>query len=575
MTDAKSATNRDRRHPGLREDSRLTAELIQQYVESGQWVDRTLRDLLSAAASMYPDRIAGVDVVLGAAGRRVADYRELDARAHRMACGLASLGVRPGDSVVVMLPNCVDFAAMIFAINEIGAVFSGIPVAYGEREVEIILRRTRARVVVVPHRLRNADHLAMVRRLRLHLDNLAHVVVAGADSPDELSPSTGEVMLESLLTLPEHGYAPHDPAALAHIGFTSGTTGEPKGVMNTDQTLQRVMMNFVDHLGVDAFGDTVVNLVASPVGHHTGFLWGVLLGAYLGATNVYLDRWDPDFAATLIREQGVTQMFGAPTFLLDLMRTNLVGDVSCPLRLVVVAGAPVPRELPVTGAGALGAFICPAWGMTEWGIGIACSPRLPAAALDSDGAPIGSCEVRIRSQHGLAALVGEQGELQIRGPGLFLGYLERPDATFESIDVDGWFTTGDVAVERADGFIELRGRDKDIVIRGGENVPVVEIESLLFAHPDIVDVAVIGLPDERLGERACAVVVVRPGAEVSLQILCDYLLEKGVSKHFLPESHVTVEELPKTVSGKIRKVELRLALSKSSSGPSHTNGISQ
>lgn len=560
MTETKSTTDRGGQHPGLRPDSRLTLELIQGYVESGQWVDRTLRDLLSTAASEHPDRLAGVDVVLGTTSRRRMTYLELDARVHQLACGLAELGIRPGDSVVVMLPNSLDFAALIFAINELGAVYSGIPIAYGEREVEIILRRTRASAVVIPHRLRNADHLAMVRRLRPYLENLAHVIVVGAESTAAASLDAGESVLESLLTSPEHGYPSHDPAALAHIGFTSGTTGEPKGVMNTDQTLQRVMLDFVDHVGVDVFGDAVVNFVASPVGHHTGFLWGVLLGTYLGGTNVYLDRWNPDSAAALIREQGVTQMFGAPTFLLDLMHTDLASDASCPLRLVVVAGAPVPRDLPVTGAKALGAYICPAWGMTEWGIGIACSPKLPDVALTSDGAPIGKCEIRIRSFNGSLAQVGEQGELQIRGPGLFLGYLERPDATAESIDVDGWFTTGDVAVERADGYFELRGRDKDIVIRGGENIPVVEIESLLFAHPDIVDVAVIGLPDERLGERACAVVVVRAGADMSLQILCDYLLGEGISKHFLPESHVVVEELPKTASGKIRKVELRHAL---------------
>jgi cyclohexanecarboxylate-CoA ligase len=347
-----------------------------------------------------------------------------------------------------------------------------------------------------------------------------------------------------------------DARALCHVGFTSGTTGEPKGVMNTSQTLTAVLRNFVAHVGRGSFGPSTVNLVASPVGHHTGFLWGVLLGGYLDATNVYLDRWDPAHAAAVIEEFGVTTMFGAPTFVQDLLHTGLAGHKG-PLRFAVVAGAPVPRSLPRDASEALGAFVCPAWGMTEWGIGIACAPSQPREALLTDGLPVANCEVRVVDDHGKPAAAGIEGRLQIRGPGLFLGYLGRPDATREAVDADGWFDTGDTALFLPSGYLELRGRSKDIVIRGGENVPVVEVESLLFAHPDVQDVAVIGVPDLRLGERACAVVVPAPGAQVDLAGLCQYLLDSGMSKHFLPERLSVVDALPKTASGKIRKVELR------------------
>jgi cyclohexanecarboxylate-CoA ligase len=199
--------------------------------------------------------------------------------------------------------------------------------------------------------------------------------------------------------------------------------------------------------------------------------------------------------------------------------------------------------------------------MTEFGIGISCAPHLPAAAQLTDGVPVPGCEARVVTPDGRAGGAGETGGLQIRGPGLFLGYIGRPDATAEAIDAEGWFATGDVAQLGADGTITLQGRTKDIVIRGGENIPVVEVESLLFEHPGVVAAAVVGVPDERLGERACAVVVPAPGAHPDLDELCAYLSDRGLSKHFLPERLELVPQLPMTASGKVRKVELRALLS--------------
>jgi cyclohexanecarboxylate-CoA ligase len=538
-------------HPGVRPDSWLTEPVAGRYTADGSWTAQPLRSLLTSAVQRHPDRLAAVSVSKDQAAIRLT-FAELDQRVHRLAGGLASLGVQPGDSVVLMLPNTAEFAALIWAVNELGAVYTGIPVAYGEREVEHILRRTAARTCVIPDGFRGADHLGMMRRLRGRLETLRDIVVV--NPARALHP--GEHDLAGLLAASDRPIPAPDARALCHVGFTSGTTGEPKGVMNTSQTLTAVLRNFVAHVGRDSFGPSVVNLVASPVGHHTGFLWGVLFGAYLDATCVYLDRWDPAHAAAVIEEFGVTTMFGAPTFVQDLLHTDLAGREG-PLRLAVVAGAPVPRTLPADASTAFGAFVCPAWGMTEWGIGIACAPSMTREALLTDGLPVGNCEVRVVDHSGQPAPADVEGRLQIRGPGLFLGYLGRPDATREAVDADGWFDTGDNARFLSSGYLELRGRSKDIVIRGGENIPVVEVESLLFAHPDIQDVAVIGIPDPRLGERACAVVVPVPGAQVSLAELCRYLLDRGMSKHFLPERLTLVDALPKTASGKIRKVELR------------------
>jgi len=343
------------------------------------------------------------------------------------------------------------------------------------------------------------------------------------------------------------------------VGFTSGTTGEPKGVLNTHQTLQAVLDNWVRHVGRDSLGDPLVNLIASPVGHHTGFLWGVLLTTYLQGTAVYLDRWVPDEGARVIREEESTKMFSAPTFLQDLLLTDLPHDAECSLRTVVLAGAPVPRSLPTVAGEMFGRFVCPAWGMTELGIGISCAPHLPAEALATDGVPVPGTEVSIVGTEGDGQDVppGAIGALRIRGAGLFLGYLDLPAATAEAIDRDGWLATGDTARRTEDGYMALEGRIKDIVIRGGENIPVAVVESLLFLHPDIVEASVAGVPDVRLGERACAVVVPSRGVTPTLDGVCRFLVEQGLSKHFLPDRLELVDELPKTPSGKIRKVELR------------------
>lgn len=537
-------------HPGIRPDSRLTPELVRQYEDSGAWTSNTLRSLLSSAAAEVPSRIAAIDRTSGAPGSRRLTYAELDERAHRYACGLSALGVRAGDFVAVMLPNQADFAALIFAINELGAVYSGIPVAYGEREVEVILRRTGARVVVAAETFGSSSPLRLVQGLRGALPSLQHVVLAGSSSDDGVTP------LESLLQAPEVDLPEVDARALSHVGFTSGTTGEPKGVMNTHQTLGAVMRNWVAHVGEDSLGDPLVNLVASPVGHHTGFLWGVLLTTYLRGTAVYLDRWVPDQGARVIREERVTTMFSAPTFLQDLLLTDLAHDDKCSLRTVVLAGAPVPRTLPTVAGERFGCYVCPAWGMTELGIGISCAPHLPAPAQTADGVPVPGTEISVGGADGQEAS-GTIRSLRIRGAGLFLGYLDLPEVTSTEIDGNGWFWTGDTARLTEEGYVLLQGRTKDIVIRGGENIPVTAVESALFQHPDIIEAAVIGVPDARLGERACAVVVPSGDARPTLGEVCDYLLEQGLSKHFLPERLEIVDELPKTPSGKVRKVELR------------------
>ncbi|MDF1704921.1 MAG: AMP-binding protein [Aeromicrobium sp.] len=546
-------------HPGLRPDSRLTPETIASYEASGQWIPETLSDQLTRAAAASPDLVAAVQYVGDPSVRSAVTYAELDALADRLGAGLMAQGVGVGDSVVVMLPNSIDFAALIFAINRIGAVYTGIPVAYGNHEVGHIVATMRPKVVVCEAEYASSRPVDVVRASLGDLDPVVFVrggsgALQGSERP------FGELASDEPVTFPVV-----DPRTVCHVGFTSGTTGAPKGVLNTNQTLLAVLSNWVDYFGRENLGEHVVNALMSPVGHHSGFLWGVVLTARLGGTAVHLDKWSPRRGAELIRNEGATIYYGAPTFLQDLLTTDLAGDPACRLKVAIVTGSPVPRSLPARGHEAFGAWIGSAWGMTEIGIGISCRPGMSEAEMASDGRQVTGVEARVVDAVGVVVTAGVTGRLQVRSAGLFLGYLGLPEKTAEEIDLEGWFDTGDNARIDEAGLVYLDGRSKDIIIRGGENIPVVAVESVLYTHPRLVDVAVIGLPDERLGERACAVVV-HDGSDVppTLAELNAYLVDNGVSKHFLPERLVVMDELPKTPSGKIRKVELRTMATASS-----------
>jgi cyclohexanecarboxylate-CoA ligase len=534
----------------IRSDSRLTPTLLEHYRSTGAWRNRTLGSYLDEAVAAHPDVIAATGYDVHGNRRGSMTYRELADLSDRLATGLMKCGIGPGDAISVMLPNWVEFAALMLAIARLGAIYSGIPAAYGQREASFMIRRVKSRVLIIPDRYRNRDYVELARQIWGEAPGLEHVVVLG-DAPTD----PGWLSFDKLAANLAAPLPAVQPDSLVHVGFTSGTTGEPKGVMNTHQTLDAVLFRFIAHHGSDMLNDSIVNLIASPMGHHTGFLWGVLFTTLLQGRGVYLEHWDRDVAARVIREEQVTWMAGAPTFLQDLLQVPDINSNS--IQMYAMAGSPIPRSLPREASTALNAFVCPAWGMTEWGIGICGSLRLERERVDvTDGVAIEGCEARVMAGPGREATPGEEGDLQIRGGGLFLGYFDRPDFTADAF-MDGWFQTGDRAIKWDDDFISLAGRSKDIIIRGGENIPVVEIETLIYQHPDILDVAVVGYPDERLGERACAIVACRKGVELTLPELSAFLLSKAMSKHFLPERLEQITALPKTMSGKIKKAELR------------------
>jgi cyclohexanecarboxylate-CoA ligase len=521
---------------------------------AGWWENRPLRSLLREAAANTPERLALVGRRTD--GRRVTrTYREFDDNANHAASVLSSLGVGAGDAVVLMLPNWVEYAELIFAINELGAIYVGIPVAYGPRQAAAILERSKAKVLVIPRRWRSNDNLELSRALRAQIPTLEHVLVI---DDDENGLRDGESLWRNHIDIPRRVFAEPTPSRICYLGFTSGTTGPPKGAMHSHETLLYSARQLAEHVGPSTFGEPMVHLVASPIGHHTGYVWGVLFTVLMAGTAVHVDRWEPNWGVQVIRDEGVTTFFGAPAFLQDMLRTDLAGDPDCPLRCLVIAGAPIPRGLPGQAREALGAYIAPAWGMTECSIITSCTPSEPDDVLNTDGSVFAGSAVRIIDDAGRDVPAGVVGELVMRGPASLLGYFDREDATNDAYLPGLWVRTGDRASVDERGWLSLRGRSKDIIIRGGENIPVTDVESLIFDHPEIRNAAVVGIPDERLGERVCAVVVtVAGGPEMTLPALTDYLLSQGLSKHYLPERVITVDELPMTPSGKIQKFKIR------------------
>jgi cyclohexanecarboxylate-CoA ligase len=290
--------------------------------------------------------------------------------------------------------------------------------------------------------------------------------------------------------------------------------------------------------------------------HQLGFMYGLMLPVMLGATAVLQDVFAaPEMARQIVRE-GATVTLGATPFLNDLAEhVERTGATTPSLRVFASAGAPIPRALVTKAPRTLGAAIVSAWGMSENGAVTTTKLDDPEEkATSTDGCALPGMAVRVVDPNGAVMPDGEMGQLQVRGCSNFVGYLKRPE--LDNTNAEGWFDTGDLA-RMEDGYIRIAGRSKDIIIRGGENVPVVEVEGLLFRHPAIAEVAVVGFPDARLGERACAFVKLRDGAALTFADMSDYLNAQGMARTYIPERVEIVEELPRTPSGKVQKFRLR------------------
>jgi cyclohexanecarboxylate-CoA ligase len=409
-------------------------------------------------------------------------------------------------------------------------------------------------VLVVPAAFRGFDHVAMVRGLRGALPRLRHVFVARGPAAADTTPFDRLTTEGWEATAGRPSLPGTDPRRVHEVVFTSGTTGEPKGVMHALDTVLSTIYPVIERL---ALSERDVILMGSTLGHQTGYLYGFCLNLLLGARAVWLDIWSGGAAARLIEAEGVTFSMGATPFLSDLTYGPTAHDLSS-LRVFISAGAPIPRPLVRDARARLGCAISAGWGMSENGL-VTCNglDDPDDKVFGTDGAPVAGMQLRVVDDGGRERGVDEEGELLVRGPSQFAGYFARPRETAEAHTPDGWFRTGDRARLDRDGYLAITGRSKDLIIRGGENIPVAEVENLLFAHPKVQSVAIVAMPDPRLVERACAFVIPAPGEAPTLAELTGYLDGQGLARHKLPERLVLVDALPMTPSGKVQKYRLR------------------
>jgi cyclohexanecarboxylate-CoA ligase len=522
-------------------------------VAGGFWKDRTLLDDLDNLVRDRPEAPAIVAHDVATGQRTRLTYGALGERVARIAVGLAGLGVEKGDVVSYQLPNWWQFVALHLACLRIGAITNPIMPIMRQRELEYMLNHAQSKVIVTPATFRDFDYAAMIAGMRGVLPHLKHALVIGGAGEEAFERLYAEPLAAGA-NAPLLAARRPTPDDVIQVLYTSGTTGEPKGVMHTSNTLMSNLGPYRERLHLS---DSDIVFMASPLAHQTGFMYGVMMPILMGVPVVLQDIWNKSVAAGLFAEEKPTYTMASTPFLADLTdEAERRPDAFRSLRVFLSAGAPIPRVLVRRATDNLGATIASGWGMTENGAVTVTRPEdPPEKAFETDGCALPGVEVRTVDGDDRPLLAGEEGRLQVRGCSNFVGYLKRPDlATF---DAEGWFDTGDLARIDAEGYVRITERAKDIIIRGGENIPVVEIEGLLYRHPGVQDVAIVAMPDERLGERACAFVTAKPGASLSLKDVVEYLAQLHVAKSYLPEHLEVVPEMPRTASGKIQKFRLR------------------
>ncbi|SFX25941.1 cyclohexanecarboxylate-CoA ligase [Marinospirillum alkaliphilum DSM 21637] len=538
----------------------MTSELISlrrpEMIRSGAWKDNIITDFLDKAVDGQPNKTAIISYRVAEEDSHRLSFLELDQHVTRMAAGLAGMGVNKGDVVSCQLPNGWQMTALHLACIRIGAILNPLMHIFREHELRFMLRHAQSKVLVVPKMFRAFNHQAMAEGLRKDLPDLEHLLVIGGEGlqsfEDQLLNRAWEKETDITALFAERRIHADD---IIQILFTSGTTGEPKGVMHTSNTLFSNIFPYAERLHLNS--EDIV-FMGSPMAHQTGFLYGLMMPVYLGATVVLQDLWQPDFARQVIAREKPTYTMASTPFLSDLVEqaASHPQDLES-LRIFVAAGAPIPSALVEKALNTTRFKVASAWGMTENGAVTLTHPEdPPSRAIESDGVPLPFMEVKVVDLDGNACPANTEGNLLVRGASLFVGYHKRPE--LYEVDADGWFGTGDLARIDEQGYIRITGRTKDVVIRGGENIPIMEIENLLYKHPDINTVALVGFPDKRLGERVCAYITLNEGAaSMTLDDIKAYLAEQQVSKSYFPEYLVISDDLPRTPSGKLQKFKLR------------------
>ena len=537
-------------------DAVLLAPRKERMLKQGLWHNKTILQSLEDAVAISPHKEALVSFRTETKQQITFSYQQILDTSNKIALGLKNLGIKKNDVVSCQLPNWWEFTLLYIACCRIGAVLNPLMPIFRERELEFMLQHAESKVFVVPKKYRNFDHEELANKLKAKISTLEHVIVVDGledNNFDQTLVNHGfekdQIKLQALIN---HQTSPDD---ITQVIFTSGTTGEPKGVMHTANTLYANIIPYAERLHLS---DQDVILMASPMAHQTGFMYGLIMPIELKAKVVLQDVWEVSQAIELIHQHQVSFTMASTPFLNDLANTvaEQHGQVES-LKIFLCAGAPIPSPLVQKAREILGVKVISAWGMTECGAVTLTKPEDDdERSFNTDGIDLVGVETKIVDKLGNEKPVNEAGRLIIRTCSNFGGYLKRPH--LNDTDAEDWFDTGDIAYKDEQGYIRISGRKKDVIIRGGENIPVAEIESLLYKHPDIAIVALVAYPDERMGEKACAIIKLKEHAQ-SLQLsdLVDFLKTHQVTNQYLPERLEVWDEIPMTPSGKIQKFKLR------------------
>jgi len=511
----------------------------------------TIGDNLRRIAGQFGDGEIVVDVP---SGRRWT-YRQFDADTDALARGLLAAGIRARDRVGIWSPNCAEWVLLQFATARIGAILVNINPAYRSHELEFVLRQSGVRLLVSAESFKTSNYRAMVDEVSGALDGLERVVFLGTPEWDELFTS-GQGTDTDGLAAREAELAFDDPI---NIQYTSGTTGFPKGATLSHHNI----LNNGFFIG-EACGYTERDRVCIPVPfyHCFGMVLGNLAAVTHGACIVIpAPGFDPAATLRATADERCTSLYGVPTMFIAELALPDFGDYDLTsLRTGIMAGSPCPIEVMKRVVSEMHmAEVTIAYGMTET------SPVSAQTTADDDmerrvstvGRVHPHVEVKIIDpDSGLVMPRGEPGEMCTRGYSVMLGYWDEPEKTAEAIDAGRWMHTGDLAVMDTAGYLNIVGRIKDMVIRGGENVYPREVEEFLYTHPSIEDVQVVGVPDEKYGEELCAWVKLRPGAGLTEEDVRGFCVGK-IAHYKVPRYVRFTEDFPMTVTGKVQKFKMR------------------
>lgn len=518
------------------------------YRQQGLWGDASLADYWQQTARAMPDKIAVVDNH-GASYT----YSALDHAASCLANWMLAKGIESGDRIAFQLPGWCEFTVIYLACLKIGAVSVPLLPSWREAELVWVLNKCQAKMFFAPTLFKQTRPVDLILPLQNQLPQLQQIV-----GVDKLAPATSSLSLSQIIAdntplttaITTHG------DELAAVLFTSGTEGLPKGVMLTHNNILASERAYCARLNLtwqDVF------MMPAPLGHATGFLHGVTAPFLIGARSVLLDIFTPDACLALLEQQRCTCMLGATPFVYDLL--NLLekqpADLSA-LRFFLCGGTTIPKKV-ARECQQRGIKLLSVYGSTESSPHAVVNLDDPLSRfMHTDGYAAAGVEIKVVNDARKTLPPGCEGEEASRGPNVFMGYFDEPELTARALDEEGWYYSGDLCRMDEAGYIKITGRKKDIIVRGGENISSREVEDILLQHPKIHDACVVAMPDERLGERSCAYVVLKaPHHSLSLEEVVAFFSRKRVAKYKYPEHIVVIEKLPRTASGKIKKFLLR------------------